>query len=442
MISDHLPDLHSLSIFRSRHYFKPSDIVTRRAAAALTTPDTAVRGLFSEHTFISADPTDKAALLMEAMPQCAAADVVLTQLRRDRRSASAEEQALIDTAEAAREVLIQVFSIYYSPFTIHQSLFTMRVHLRAESMTDPIMLLLLTLSGSVVASVTPTSVTLPTSLVPVIMGDSLPCVPCVEYRPILTLLVLFRPLPLQLVTYDLSLLMYRLIRFPDSGRNSTRTRVGIPGADPHYAAGARAKSWWSSEGNLPPQLLHLRLAKFEDIPRELLAHMMHVSMISLGCYLGFFLVRNVGKMYSFSEKKIFKLNKSLQTTPKASLARHLIMLSYNTVKNNEPSHRINVPAPERRERWKSRLLHTVRKAKRSHLCFCLVASHHFGKSLPGSVGAARHTDHLALAAGGAGVLTTHAVAPVVANTTVSSDLLVSLNVLSNLANKNIHHTLM
>ena len=61
---------------------------------------------------ISADPTDKAALLMEAMPQCAAADVVLTQLRRDRRSASAEEQALIDTAEAAREVLIQVFSIY------------------------------------------------------------------------------------------------------------------------------------------------------------------------------------------------------------------------------------------------------------------------------------------------------------------------------------------
>ena len=64
-----------------------------------------------------------------------------------------------------------------------------------------------------------------------------------------------------------------------------------------------------------------------------------------------------------------------------------------------------------------------------------------GKRLLGGTGTSGHTEHLALAAGSAGVLATHADAPVVPEPTVSADLLQSLKVLTQLRTKVIRESL-
>ena len=59
----------------------------------------------------------------------------------------------------------------------------------------------------------------------------------------------------------------------------------------------------------------------------------------------------------------------------------------------------------------------------------------------GGVSTSGHTNNSSTAASGLGVLTSDTVAPVVTNTTVSSNLLQSLNILTNLANQGVHHDL-
>jgi hypothetical protein len=58
-----------------------------------------------------------------------------------------------------------------------------------------------------------------------------------------------------------------------------------------------------------------------------------------------------------------------------------------------------------------------------------------------SVSAARHADSFSATTSCLGVLTTHSVTPVVANTSVCSHLLQSLNIFTNFADKDIYNTL-
>ena len=57
------------------------------------------------------------------------------------------------------------------------------------------------------------------------------------------------------------------------------------------------------------------------------------------------------------------------------------------------------------------------------------------------VGSSWHTEHLALSASGLGVLSPHSVAPVVADTSVRSDLLQPLNVVSDGADQHVDDAL-
>jgi len=90
-------------------YARPGDQLTSEVARLITT-DTAVRAQLSEDIFVSADPTDRVHLITHTLAKAVEADKVLAQLRREKRQPTAQEQALIDEVEAAREVIIQVDS--------------------------------------------------------------------------------------------------------------------------------------------------------------------------------------------------------------------------------------------------------------------------------------------------------------------------------------------
>lgn len=51
---------------------------------------------------------DRVALIDSTLPKAVKADAILRAMRREKRDATAEEQALIDEVEACREIIIQV----------------------------------------------------------------------------------------------------------------------------------------------------------------------------------------------------------------------------------------------------------------------------------------------------------------------------------------------
>lgn len=67
-----------------------------------------VRDLFKENVFLSKDPMDRMTLIDSTLPKAVKADEILRTLRREKREATSEEQALIDEVEACREIIIQV----------------------------------------------------------------------------------------------------------------------------------------------------------------------------------------------------------------------------------------------------------------------------------------------------------------------------------------------
>lgn len=67
-----------------------------------------MRELFKENVFLSKDPMSRMTLIDATLPKAVQADAVLRTLRREKREATADEQALIDEVEAAREIIIQV----------------------------------------------------------------------------------------------------------------------------------------------------------------------------------------------------------------------------------------------------------------------------------------------------------------------------------------------
>ncbi|TYZ62257.1 hypothetical protein PybrP1_000861 [[Pythium] brassicae (nom. inval.)] len=90
-------------------YDVPTDKQMRQVAELLST-DNAVRDLLSESLFVSADASNRVALLNATLPKAVKADAVLAKLRKEKRSATVPEQQLIDEVEAAREIIIQVDS--------------------------------------------------------------------------------------------------------------------------------------------------------------------------------------------------------------------------------------------------------------------------------------------------------------------------------------------
>ena len=92
-----------------RCYARPTDTMVKQVAGLITT-DTAVRSQLAECLYFSSDPNDRVNMLNTTLPQALAADKILTQLRKEKRIASPEEKIIIDTAEAAREIIIQVDS--------------------------------------------------------------------------------------------------------------------------------------------------------------------------------------------------------------------------------------------------------------------------------------------------------------------------------------------
>ncbi|CAM9410804.1 unnamed protein product, partial [Hapterophycus canaliculatus] len=90
-----------------RCYQPPSDTLAQEVSQ-LVSSDTQVRELFKENVFFSKDPMSRMTLIDATLPKAVQADAVLRTLRREKREATADEQALIDEVEAAREIIIQV----------------------------------------------------------------------------------------------------------------------------------------------------------------------------------------------------------------------------------------------------------------------------------------------------------------------------------------------
>uniref|UniRef100_A0A7S1TSL9 Acyl-coenzyme A dehydrogenase n=1 Tax=Phaeomonas parva TaxID=124430 RepID=A0A7S1TSL9_9STRA len=93
-----------------RTYERPGDNQMKKVAQLVST-DNQFRELMQEGTFVHSDPTkDRIALLMATLPKAVKADAVLKACRKEKRSPTAAEQALIEEVEAAREEIIQVDS--------------------------------------------------------------------------------------------------------------------------------------------------------------------------------------------------------------------------------------------------------------------------------------------------------------------------------------------
>ena len=64
----------------------------------------------SQDLFLSQDPNDRVNLIHKTLPKAIAADLLMTKIRKEKRQATPAEQKIIDEAEAAREIIIQVDS--------------------------------------------------------------------------------------------------------------------------------------------------------------------------------------------------------------------------------------------------------------------------------------------------------------------------------------------
>eukprot|EP01041_Mallomonas_annulata_P012399 gene12399-26088_t len=103
-----------------RTYTKPSDKLVQAVAMAITTPSK-VRDQLAEGIFLSNNMEDRIGFIHKAFPKIFAADRLVTLLRKEKRSPTIEEKKLIDEAEAAREVIIQVDSFSRLGTEINQS---------------------------------------------------------------------------------------------------------------------------------------------------------------------------------------------------------------------------------------------------------------------------------------------------------------------------------
>ncbi|KAF1773104.1 Acyl-CoA dehydrogenase, C-termina, bacterial type [Phytophthora cactorum] len=101
------PLMRGLSFPFGLPYDAPTDKQMRQVSELIST-DSAVRNLLSDNVFVSNDPEDRVALLNATLPKAVKADRTLTALRKQKRSATIDEQKFIDEVEAAREIIIQV----------------------------------------------------------------------------------------------------------------------------------------------------------------------------------------------------------------------------------------------------------------------------------------------------------------------------------------------
>jgi alkylation response protein AidB-like acyl-CoA dehydrogenase len=101
------PLMKGLSFPFGRTYDVPTDAQIKQVAKLVST-DNEVRDLLSQSMFISKDKEDRVALINDTLPKAVKADEILSKLRKEKRTALKEEQKLIDEAEAAREIIIQV----------------------------------------------------------------------------------------------------------------------------------------------------------------------------------------------------------------------------------------------------------------------------------------------------------------------------------------------
>jgi acyl-CoA dehydrogenase len=101
--------MRGLTAPTGRCYSRPTDAMTRNVANLITT-DSPVRTQLAQCLYFSADPNDRVSLLNTTLPQALAADKILSQLRKEKRVPSPAEKVIIDTAEVAREIIIQVDS--------------------------------------------------------------------------------------------------------------------------------------------------------------------------------------------------------------------------------------------------------------------------------------------------------------------------------------------
>jgi len=92
----------------SRPYREPSDVLTKEVSRLMTTPS-GVRDFFQENIYMAPEGTvHQISDLIRALPTCVEADLIATQLRREKREPTVEEADKIAHADALRDVLIQV----------------------------------------------------------------------------------------------------------------------------------------------------------------------------------------------------------------------------------------------------------------------------------------------------------------------------------------------
>ncbi|KAG7399671.1 hypothetical protein PHYBOEH_008314 [Phytophthora boehmeriae] len=103
------PMMRGLSFPFGLPFDAPSDKQMRKVAELIST-DSGVRNLLSENVFVSKNPEDRVALLNATLPKAVKADATLAALRKQKRTATIDEQQFIDEVEAAREIIIQVDS--------------------------------------------------------------------------------------------------------------------------------------------------------------------------------------------------------------------------------------------------------------------------------------------------------------------------------------------
>lgn len=104
------PVMRSLTFPFGKCYQRPSDKLVRAVSNSITL-DTAVRKQFEQDLFISDnDAANRVSLIVHSLPTVIQADKLLAAIRKEKREPTTSEKLIIDTAEAAREEIIQVNS--------------------------------------------------------------------------------------------------------------------------------------------------------------------------------------------------------------------------------------------------------------------------------------------------------------------------------------------
>lgn len=97
----------------TRPYKQPSDELTKTVSHLMTTPSK-VRDMFQENLYMISDEDadghvhHQVSDLIRALPICVEADKIASQLRREKRNATHEEEIVLNEAHAIRDSLIQV----------------------------------------------------------------------------------------------------------------------------------------------------------------------------------------------------------------------------------------------------------------------------------------------------------------------------------------------